>query len=119
MILYTCDICRRGIETNCRSRLFIKDKKIYTVCLGCTYSIGRHVKDLIGFKHRHRHLTELRRCQNRCCLCEETVEDIPSQIENMDFFGNTKKYNICSWCSESIKDYIEDTIYWNEKYKQR
>ena len=127
MILYTCDMCRRGIETNGRSQLFIKDKKIYTVCLECTYPIGRHMKDLIEFKHKHRHLTELRRCQNRgnnlthytCRLCKETVEDTPSQIENMDFFGKTRRYDICSWCSESMKDYIEDTIYWNEKYKQR
>lgn len=124
MILYTCDICRRGIETNIRSRLFIKDKKIYTICLNCTDSIGRHMKDLIEFKHRHRCLIHR---QNRgdnltrytCCLCKETVEDTPSQVENMDFFGKTKRYDICSWCSESMKDYIEDTIYWNEKYKQR
>lgn len=112
MTLYTCDICRRNIETNCRSQFFIKDKKIYTVCLECTYPIARHMKDLIEFKRKHR-----LHCQNRgdnihytCCLCKETVEDTPSRIENIYSSEKTKRYDICSWCSESIEDYIEDTI---------
>lgn len=116
MTLYTCDICRRSM--NSRAQIFLEDKKIYTVCPECTYPIGRHMKDLIESKHKHRYLTELIHCQNRgdnlthytCCLCKETVEDTPSRIENIYSSEKTKRYDICSWCSESIKDYIEDTI---------